>query len=134
MEMNYGSQPTTPVSPYTPSTRGYQSPGSATAHQNYSPHSQNSPGYHPLSNIPPPPPQQSMHNHYSPLSPTSQPQQHSPFQQHHQQKMSPKVPEKPAIPDAVLNMAAKGGSDKKPFAYAADMDEIKQHRDKVRRK
>lgn len=38
------------------------------------------------------------------------------------------------IPDAVLNMAAKGGSDKKPFSYVADVNDIKEHRDRVRKK
>lgn len=38
------------------------------------------------------------------------------------------------IPDAVLNMAAKGGNDKKPFSYIADVNDIKEHRDRVRKK
>ena len=37
------------------------------------------------------------------------------------------------MPDAVINMAAKVGSDKKPFAYI-DINDIRQQRDRVRRK
>ncbi|KAK2158690.1 hypothetical protein LSH36_165g01052 [Paralvinella palmiformis] len=40
----------------------------------------------------------------------------------------------PVIPDAVLNMAAKGEPDKKPWSYAPDMESIKEQRDKVRRR
>ena len=40
----------------------------------------------------------------------------------------------PVVPDAVINMAAKVGSDKKPFAYIADVNDIRQQRDRVRRK
>lgn len=43
-------------------------------------------------------------------------------------------PQQPAMPDAVLNMASKVGSDKKPFAYVADVNDIRQQRDRVRRK
>jgi len=49
-----------------------------------------------------------------------------PPQHHHQQQQ-------PAMPDAVINMAAKVGSDKKPFAYI-DINDIRQQRDRVRRK
>jgi len=40
----------------------------------------------------------------------------------------------PPVPDAVINMAAKVGSDKKPFAYVADVNDIRQQRERVRRK
>lgn len=40
----------------------------------------------------------------------------------------------PLMPDAVLNMAAKGAPDKKPWAYAPDADMLKEHRDRVRRR
>lgn len=39
----------------------------------------------------------------------------------------------PAVPDAVLNMAAKGPADKKPFAYVADVNDIKEQREKVKK-
>ena len=52
----------------------------------------------------------------------------APRQQQQQQQSAP------VMPDAVLNMAAKVGSDKKPFAYIADVNDIRQQRDKVRRK
>ncbi|CAD5124111.1 DgyrCDS12413 [Dimorphilus gyrociliatus] len=38
------------------------------------------------------------------------------------------------IPDAILNMAASKGSDKKPWSYAPDLDVIKQQREKVRKR
>ena len=40
----------------------------------------------------------------------------------------------PVVPDAVINMAAKVGSDKQPFAYIANVNDIRQQRDRVRRK
>lgn len=55
----------------------------------------------------------------------SPPRQHQRQQQQQQQ---------PVMPDAVINMAAKVGSDKKPFAYIADVNDIRQQRDRVRRK
>jgi len=58
-------------------------------------------------------------------SPPSHASHKHPRQQQHQQ---------PVVPDAVINMAAKVGSDKKPFAYVADMNDIRQQRDRVRRK
>ena len=39
-----------------------------------------------------------------------------------------------AMPDAVLNMAAKGPPEKKPWSYAPDMSTLKEQREKVRRK
>ncbi len=39
-----------------------------------------------------------------------------------------------AMPDAVLNMAAKGPPEKKPWAYAPDMSTLKEQREKVRRR
>jgi len=51
----------------------------------------------------------------------------SPPHQQQQQKQ-------PEVPDAVINMAAKVGSDKKPFAYIADVNDIRQQRERVRRK
>lgn len=44
----------------------------------------------------------------------------------------PKV--QPKIPDAILNMATKGGPEKKPWSYAPDLDVIKQQREKVRKR
>lgn len=38
------------------------------------------------------------------------------------------------MPDAILNMAAKGEGDKKPFSYIADVNAIKEQRDRVRKK
>jgi len=40
----------------------------------------------------------------------------------------------PPVPDAVINMASKVSSDKKPFAYVADVNDIRQQRDRVRRR
>jgi len=60
-------------------------------------------------------------------SPSSPSRQHQRQQQQQQQQQ-------PAVPDAVINMAAKVGSDKKPFAYVADVNDIRQQRDRVRRK
>ena len=53
-----------------------------------------------------------------------------------EQEISPGRPQQqqPAVPDAVINMAAKAGSDKKPFAYIADVNDIRQQRDRVRRR
>lgn len=39
-----------------------------------------------------------------------------------------------AMPDAVLNMAAKGPPEKKPWSYAPDVSTLKEMREKVRRK
>ena len=38
------------------------------------------------------------------------------------------------VPDAILNMASKGSPDKKPWAYAPDMNSIQQQRERVRRR
>lgn len=48
----------------------------------------------------------------------------------------PQVPQSPtpAVPDAVLNMAARGAPDKKPWAYAPDANALKEQRDRVRRR
>lgn len=59
-------------------------------------------------------------NHYGSPSGTQSP------------KMSPQTP--PPMPDAVLNMAARGPPEKKPWAYAPDMSSIQQQREKVRKK
>ena len=40
----------------------------------------------------------------------------------------------PVVPDAILNMAAKGPQDKKPFAYVADVNDIREQRDRVRKR
>ena len=40
--------------------------------------------------------------------------------------------EQQRMPDAILNMAAKGEQDKKPFSYAPDMSSIVEQRNKVR--
>lgn len=121
--------PATPQSPYTPSTpRAYQSPHQPTAaYTSPSALGSGSPGYHPLANVttappaPPPPLPSEMGNDYNSMG-------------NRPSRSGPKATDKPAIPDAVLNMASKGQPDKKPFAYAADMNEIKEHREKVRRK
>ena len=57
---------------------------------------------------------------------STSPPAHPPHQQQQQQQ--------PPVPDAVINVAAKVGSDKKPFAYIADVNDIRQQRDRVRRK
>ena len=44
------------------------------------------------------------------------------------------TPPPPAMPDKVLNMAAKGGPGKTPFSYVPDADMLKEHRDRVRRR
>jgi len=51
-------------------------------------------------------------------------------QQQHQQQQQ----QQQHIPDAVLNMAARGPADKKPFTYVADVNDIKEQRDRVRKK
>ena len=51
-----------------------------------------------------------------------------------QKRTPPPVAEKPQMPDKVVNMAAKSGSDKKPFSYAPDVGSLTEQRDKVRRK
>ena len=61
----------------------------------------------------------------SPLSGPTSPGSYS-----HSQK--PQAPT--AMPDAVLNMAAKGPPEKKPWSYAPDMNTIQQQREKVRRR
>ena len=38
------------------------------------------------------------------------------------------------MPDAVLNMAAKGGPEKKPWSYAPNTDMLQEQRNRVRRK
>lgn len=48
------------------------------------------------------------------------------------QKTTPQSPQR--MPDAILNMAAKGEGDKKPFSYIADVNAIKEQRDRVRKK
>lgn len=40
----------------------------------------------------------------------------------------------PQVPDAVINMAARAGKDKKPFAYVADVNDIREQRDRVRKR
>ena len=49
---------------------------------------------------------------------------------------SNKVParDQQQVPDAIVNMASKGSPDKKPWAYAPDMNSIQQQREKVRRR
>jgi len=47
---------------------------------------------------------------------------------------SPPIKAPPVVPDAVLNMAAKGPQDKKPFAYVADVNDIREQRDRVRKR
>ena len=47
---------------------------------------------------------------------------------------SPPVRAQPVVPDAVLNMAAKGPKDKQPFAYVADVNDIREQRDRVRKR
>ncbi len=44
------------------------------------------------------------------------------------------APQQHVMPDAVLNMAARGAPDKKPWSYAPDINTIKEQRDKVRRR
>lgn len=43
-------------------------------------------------------------------------------------------PQQPQMPDAVLNMAARGPPEKKPWSYAPDMSTLQEQREKVRRK
>jgi len=64
-------------------------------------------------------------------SPPSRASLHQHGAHHHQQQQQQQGP---AVPDAVINMAAKVSSDKKPFAYIADVNDIRQQRDRVRRK
>jgi hypothetical protein len=47
---------------------------------------------------------------------------------------SPPIKAQPVVPDAILNMAAKGPQDKKPFAYVADVNDIREQRDRVRKR
>ena len=63
-------------------------------------------------------------------SPPARPVSTSSRPHHHQQQQQ----QQPAVPDAVINMAAKVSSDKKPFAYIADVNDIRQQRERVRRK
>ena len=45
-----------------------------------------------------------------------------------------KPPSQPAMPDKVLNMAAKGPPEKKPWTYGADISTIIDHGKKVKRR
>jgi len=65
------------------------------------------------------------------LGPATSP---SPPRQTHRHQQQQQQQSTPVIPDAIINMAAKVGSDKKPFAYVADVNDIRQQRDRVRRK
>ena len=50
------------------------------------------------------------------------------------QKKSIPARDQTQVPDAILNMASKGSPDKKPWAYAPDMNSIQQQRERVRRR
>ena len=123
-ELNVSSY-TSPTSPYPapPPPQSYHSPTAAPG----------APGYHPLANVPPPPapslppaPGQPVSGGYSPAMYGGGAQR--------SKRAPPPVADKPQMPDKVMTMAAKSGSDKKPFSYAPDVGSLAEQRDKVRRK